>query len=216
MQINVRRKNSTLLQTGLYALRVIMEAIELSYKELRGLSEKQLSEHYNVLYSGYVKKVNEIRESLNRVDSSLANVSYSEIRELKLELSFVLNGVRLHEMYFENMTPERQEIGTDLRLRINSDFGSFEKWEKEFRALGLAARGWVVLALNDEGFLENYLCDWHSHGGIWRAKPLLVLDVYEHAYFIDYGTNRGAYIDAFLKNINWKVISRRFFASDLK
>jgi len=181
---------------------------ELNYQKLTGLSEKQLSEHHDVLYAGYVKKVNEIREKLNEVDPSLANATFSEIRELKLELSFALNGVRLHEWYFENMGGDGEPT-EKIKKRIEADFGTFEKWQEEFVALGISARGWVILTENDEGKLENYLCDWHSQGGIWGAKPLLVMDVYEHAYFIDYATNRKAYIESFLNNINWEIVERR-------
>jgi len=180
----------------------------LKYKKLDGLSEKQLSEHHDVLYAGYVKKVNEIRSKLMNVDKTTTNATYSDLRELKVEESFALNGVKLHEGYFDNMGGKGGKASGDVGKWIESDFESYEKWEEEFRALGIAARGWVVLAFDlDDGMLHNYICDVHNQGGIWNCVPLLILDVYEHAYFIDYGTGRKAYIETFMKTIDWSFVN---------
>jgi len=176
----------------------------LQYKELEGLSEKQISQHHDVLYAGYVKKTNEIRTALAGVDLAGANATYSTLRELKVEESFALNGVKLHESYFFNLGGKEPISGT-IKEWIARDFGSYEKWEAEFRALSVAARGWVVLAFDlEEGRLYNFVADMHSQGGIWGSVPVLVHDVYEHAYFIDYATDRKSYINAFFKNIRWQ------------
>lgn len=178
----------------------------LKYKELPGLSEKQLSEHHGVLYAGYVKKVNEIRVALAAVDLSKANGTYSELRELKVEEGFALNGVKLHEAYFDNMSPASTAPTGVMADWVMADFGSYEAWAADFAACGLAARGWVVLAFDfTDGKLHNYVCDVHNQGGIWGAIPLLVLDVYEHAYFLDYATARKKYVDGFMGNIDWSV-----------
>lgn len=178
----------------------------LKYKELPGLSEKQLAEHHDVLYAGYVKKVNEIRAALAGVDLSKANGTYSDLRELKVEEGFALNGVKLHEAYFDNMTAQGQQATGTVAEWIAQDFGSVEKWAADFAACGLAARGWVVLAFDfSDGKLHNYVCDVHNQGGIWGAIPLLVLDVYEHAYFLDYATARKKYVDVFMGNLDWSV-----------
>ena len=120
----------------------------LKYKELPGLSERQLAEHHDVLYAGYVKKVNEIRLALQGVDLSKANGTYSDLRELKVEEGFALNGVKLHEAYFDNMTPQGQQPTGPVAEWLAQDFGSLEKWAADFAACGLAARGWVVLAFD--------------------------------------------------------------------
>ncbi len=178
----------------------------LKYKELPGLSEKQLAEHHDVLYAGYVKKVNEIRTALASVDLSKANGTFSDLRELKVEEGFALNGVKLHEAYFDNMTPTGGAPSGVVAEWIAADFGSYEKWAADFAACGLAARGWVVLAFDfSDGKLHNYVCDIHNQGGIWGAIPLLVLDVYEHAYFLDYATARKKYVDGFMMNLDWSV-----------
>lgn len=181
------------------------QARPLPYKSLAGLSEKQLAEHHDVLYVGYVKKTDEIRDAFAKTDLTKANGTYAEARELKLEEGFTINAVRLHEGYFLALGgPGGKPTGNLLKM-IEKDFGSYEKWETEFRALGLAARGWVVLAFDWEDMkLHNYICDMHNQGGVWGCSTVLILDVYEHAYFLDYGTGRKAYIDAFFKNLNWK------------
>lgn len=181
----------------------------LKYKDLEGLSEKQLSEHHDVLYAGYVKKIGEIEEKLKNADLASANATFSDLRELKMEETFALNGVKLHEGYFDNMSKGGTKPAGKIMEMIERDFGSYENWEKEFRALGLAARGWVVLGYDlDEKKLKNVLCDSHNQGGVWNMVSLLIMDVYEHAYFIDYATARKAYIDAFFKNLNWQFVDK--------
>lgn len=177
----------------------------LNYTQLDGLSERQLKEHHDILYAGYVKKIGEIEEKLKTADVSAANATYSEFGELKREETFALNGVKLHEGYFDNMKPNSSECAGRIRKLIERDFGSYEAWEKEFRAIGLAGRGWVVLGYDlDEQKLRNVLCDAHNHGGVWNMVALFIMDIYEHAYFIDYGTGRKAYIESFFKNSNWE------------
>ncbi len=178
----------------------------LKYKELPGLSAKQLSEHHDVLYVGYINKVNEIRDSLASADLAKANPTYSGIRELKIEEGYAMNGVILHERYFDNLKAGGSKPSGQIAELIDRDFGSYDKWAAELAACGLSARGWVVLAYDlFDGKLHNYVCDLHNQGGVWGAIPLLVLDVYEHAYFIDYATARKKYLEAFLANVDWSV-----------
>lgn len=182
----------------------------LKYKSLPGLSEKQLSEHHDVLYAGYVKKVNEIRSKMKSVKYDEANATFSDLRELKVEETFALNGARLHEWYFDNMTAEVNKPNGAIAKLLNRDFCSTEAWATEFAAMGIAARGWVVLGYDlATGELLNVLCDLHNQGGVWGVLPLLVLDVYEHAYFLDYATARKKYIEQFMKNIDWEEINNR-------
>jgi Fe-Mn family superoxide dismutase len=186
------------------------EPKSLKYTVLEGLSEKQLQEHHDVLYAGYVKKVGEIEEKLKTVDVSAANGAYADLRELKLEETFAINGVKLHEGYFDNMTPSGNVSDGAIKTMIERDFGSYEAWEKEFKAMGLCARGWVVLGYDlDEKKLKNILCDAHNQGGVWNMVALMIMDVYEHAYFLDYATARKSYIEAFFKNIDWNEVNKR-------
>ncbi|OGZ45632.1 MAG: hypothetical protein A3C84_05255 [Candidatus Ryanbacteria bacterium RIFCSPHIGHO2_02_FULL_48_12] len=176
----------------------------LSYTALDGLSERQLKEHHDVLYAGYVKKANEIEEKLKTADTASANATYSEFGELKREETFALNGIKLHEGYFANMSDQPNACEGLIRTLIERDFGSYEKWETEFKAAGIAGRGWVVLGYDfDEKCLRTILCDSHNQGGVWNMAALFIMDVYEHAYFLDYATARKAYIESFFKNLNW-------------
>ncbi len=178
-------------------------ARELPFKSLEGISEKQISEHYEVLYKGYVKKLNEIEAKLETADRALANATYSEVGELKREQAFCTNAIYLHEAYFASLGGNGGKPEGELLKAIEEDFGSYEKWAEDFAASGVAARGWVVLAFNwVEGRLRNYSSDYHTQGA-WGCSPLLVLDVYEHAYFLDFATARKKYIEAYFKNLNW-------------
>ena len=183
-----------------------LEAIELPYKKLKGISHDQIAEHFEVLYKGYVGKVNAIRQDLEDGFKGMPNATYDKYRELKLEESFALNGVKLHEGYFMGRGGDGS-VPDEIRKIFARAFGSFENWQERFYGLGMASRGWAVLYYDlDEKQLYNGLGDWHSHGGVWNAKPILVLDVYEHAYFMDFGTKRKNYIDAWFNNLNWDYI----------
>lgn len=161
-----------------------------------------------MLYAGYVKKINEIEEKLKSADKSAANATYSEFGELKREETFALNGVKLHEGYFDNMSSAPSVCEGKIRAIIERDFGSYENWEVEFKATGIAGRGWVVLAYDmDEKKLRNVMCDSHNQGGVWNMFALFIMDIYEHAYFLDYATARKVYIEAFFKNLNWEHVN---------
>lgn len=186
-------------------------AKSLPFKSLNGISDKTMEIHHGKLYQGYVNKTNEILEKLSVADLSSANQVYSQAGELKRQLSFAWNGVVLHEGYFESLGGEGSVIEGNLKKAIENSFDSIEKWQKDFMASGLAARGWVVLAYDfNSKQLQNYSCDVHNHGGIWGTAPIVVLDVYEHAYFIDFGTDRKSYIETYFKNLNWQRSEEKF------
>jgi len=173
--------------------------------DLNGISLKSITEHFK-LYEGYVKKTNEIRNKLETVDKSLANAAYSEIGELKRQESFALDGVKLHEIYFGILGGDGKVAGRMAEMIIR-DFGSIENWIADMTASGLSARGWVITSYDfAEKIVRNYSADAHNVGIIAGTVPLIALDVYEHAYFMDYGVNRKGYIEAFFKNLNWQKI----------
>ncbi|MBU1196988.1 Fe-Mn family superoxide dismutase [Candidatus Micrarchaeota archaeon] len=180
----------------------------MKYTELEGFTEKQLQQHHGVLYTGYVKKLNQIEPDLEKADRSKANATFSEIGELKRQQVFATNAIKLHEGYFDNLGGDGKPSGALLDLIIR-DFGSIEKWEEDLVAAGIASRGWVVLAYDwDDRKLHHYSSDYHSQG-VWNCTALLVLDVYEHAYFIDFATARKNYIETFLKNVDWTFLGER-------
>lgn len=180
-------------------------------KGLDGISDNQISQHRDILYAGYVNKLNEIEEKLGTADRGKANQIYSDFRALKADETFALNGVTLHELYFENLNAKgEKKPGGKLADMIARDFGSFDKWQEDFKACGMAARGWVILGLClYDSKLHDYCLDTHHFNVPVCVMPVLVIDVYEHAYVIDYGVKRPPYIDAFMKNINWSVCQRR-------
>lgn len=176
-----------------------------------GISEKALTIHQDKLYAGYVAKKNEIEEKLKTVDVSSANLTYSELRALKDGETFAVNGVYLHEYYFEVLGGAGGTPSGTLLSAIEAEYGSFEKFIAMMSACGMAARGWVVFAYDTMSKkLAIYTADAHNQGGVWGAIPLLVLDVYEHAYFMDYGSDRKQYITDFFANVNWEMVSERF------
>ncbi|MHB8831471.1 MAG: superoxide dismutase [Patescibacteria group bacterium] len=181
------------------------------------ISEKTLSIHHDKLYVGYVDKKDEIAEKLKALshggDVSTANQSYSELRALKDGETFAVNGTYLHEWYFENLGGDGKPKDK-INSALSDKYGSLENFLKYFAACGMAARGWVVLAWDThDKALKIYNGDAHNQGGVWGAIPLLVMDVYEHAYFIDFGSDRKAYIQEFINHINWSVVEQRYLAA---
>jgi len=172
-------------------------------KDLPGISLRTLQEHFK-LYQGYVKKTNEIQKKIDEADKSEANGVYSHIGELKRQETFAVNGMKLHEVYFGHLGDGNEPKGRLLKM-IERDFGSLENWKLDMVATGLSARGWAILALDfKDNRLHNYSADAQNVGAVWGAIPIIAMDVYEHAYFIDYGTDRKSYVDAFFKNLNWE------------
>jgi Fe-Mn family superoxide dismutase len=175
--------------------------------ELDGISRASVEAHYN-LYQGYVNKRNEILGKLESVDLTAANQVYSELRALKVDLSFAIGGIKNHELYFEHLGGTGGDPGDAIGGLIRRDFGSADAWRADLKATGMAGRGWAWTAYDwDERRLFNYVGDAQNSFPIWNATPLVALDVYEHAYFLDYQTDRGSYIDAFLANLDWDVVN---------
>lgn len=183
---------------------------ELAFQELNGISQKTIEVHYEKLYKGYIKKWQEIQEKLKTVDKALANASFSDLRELKLEESFVSNAIILHEAYFDILGGSGTPEGEILKA-LERDFISWEKWLEDFKALGLCSRGWVILGYDfNDGRLKNFLLDAHNLYGIMGTAPILVMDMYEHAYFMDFGADKKKYIETFLANLNWQIVNKKF------
>jgi superoxide dismutase, Fe-Mn family len=175
--------------------------------ELDGISREAVEAHFK-LYEGYVNKRNEILGKLADVDVAAANQVYSEVRALKVDLSFAIGGIKNHEIYFAHLGGEGGNPTGLLADLIKRDFGSVADWRADLKATGMAGRGWAWTAYDwDEGRLFNYVGDAQNTFPIWNATPLVALDVYEHAYFIDYQTDRASYIEAFFANLDWDVVN---------
>ena len=175
--------------------------------ELDGISRTTIEAHYR-LYQGYVAKRNEILGRLAGVDLGAANQVYSELRALKVDLTFAVGGVKNHEIYFEHLGGTGGDPDGLIGNLIERDFGSAADWREDLKATGMAARGWAWTAYDwDEGRLFNYIGDAQNTYPIWNATPLVALDVYEHAYFLDYRTDRASYIDRFFDNLDWTTVN---------
>ena len=175
--------------------------------ELDGISRAAVEAHYK-LYEGYVNKRNEILGKLGSADNGAANQVYSEVRALKVELSFAVGGIKNHEVYFEHLGGDGGAPPGAIGDLIKRDFGSHDAWRADLKASGMAGRGWAWTAYDwDEGRLFNYVGDTQNTYPIWNATPLVALDVYEHAYFLDFQTDRAGYIDTFFDNLDWAVVN---------
>ena len=175
--------------------------------QLDGISRASIEAHYR-LYQGYVAKRNEILGKLAEIDAAAANQVYSELRELKVELSFAIGGIKNHELYFGHLGGGGGDPEGAFGDLVSRHFGSADTWRDDLKATGMAGRGWAWTAYDwDEGRLFNYVGDAQNTFPIWNATALVALDVYEHAYFLDYRTDRAAYIDAFLDNLDWGVVN---------
>ena len=178
-----------------------------SIRELNGISARTQEEHYE-LYKGYVGKTNEIQEKLAGVDRASANQIYSDLRSLRTDLSFATGGVKNHEIYFGHLGGKGGAPAGKVAELIARDFPSVDAFLTDFKASGLAARGWVWLAYDhDWNTLTTVTGDAQNTFPLWNATPILALDVYEHAYWIDYGRARAKYIEAFFNNLDWNAVN---------
>ncbi|MEP6893129.1 MAG: Fe-Mn family superoxide dismutase [Gaiellaceae bacterium] len=175
--------------------------------QLDGISRVTMEAHQR-LYQGYVNKRNEILRALATVDLAGANQVYSEFRALKVDLTFAIGAIKNHEVYFEHLGGAGGDPAGAIGDLIARDFDSVDAWRADLRATGIAGRGWAWTAYDwDEGRLFNYIGDAQNTYPVWNATPLVALDVYEHAYFLDYQTDRPSYIDAFFANLDWAVVN---------
>ncbi len=175
---------------------------------MAGFSETLLKNHFT-LYQGYVNNTNKIHEMLSGKAKDATNPEYAE---LKRRFGFEFNGMRLHEYYFENLGGKKSlDKSGALADKLAHAYGSYETWEQDFRATGaMRGIGWAVLYQDDvTGWLYNVWINEHEVGHLAGCRPILIMDVFEHAFMIDYGLKRADYIESFFKNINWEVVPSR-------
>lgn len=176
------------------------------------LTAKQINEHL-LLYKKYVDKRNEIAQLLKNVNKNDVSKTYSTLRALKEAETYAVNGQILHELYFENIGQTRTPIGTLTTQLVTKSFGSIDNFKDDFLACALVARGWVMCAYSiDDGLLHNFVLEEHNSHVPVLSLPILVLDVYEHAYFMDYGTHAKQYSEQFWDHIAWNIIENRIQA----
>lgn len=177
---------------------------------MQGFSDTLLNNHFT-LYQGYVTNTNKLMDTLAAMLKE-GKTAVPEYAEVKRRLGFEFNGMRCHEYYFENLGGKGQlDTGGKLATKMGEDFGSYDDWEKDFRATGaMRGVGWTILYQdNMSGRLINQWITEHESGHPAGCAPVLVMDVWEHAFMIDYGLKRPDYIEAFLKNVDWGVVEAR-------
>ncbi len=177
-----------------------------------GFSEALLKNHFT-LYQGYVSNMNKLNDILVAMEKE-GKFSAPEFAELNRRFGWEFNGMRLHELYFWNLVKGGKPLdrNSDLFMKIEEEWGSFEKWEKDFRGMGaMRGIGWVVLYYDRTSErLFNVWINEHDVGHLAGAMPVLVMDVFEHAYMLDYGLKKADYIEAFFRNLDWKTCVERF------
>lgn len=177
---------------------------------MKGFSETLLKNHFT-LYQGYVTNTNKVLDTLSQYVKE-GKTGIPEFSELKRRAGWEWNGMRLHECYFENLGGKGMLDKTGrLATKISSDYGSYENWEKDFRATAsMRGIGWAILYQDSvTGSLINQWINEHDAGHLAGGRPLLILDVFEHAFMIDYGLKRADYIEAFFQNLKWEAVESR-------
>lgn len=180
--------------------------------KIEGLNDDLLKMHFK-LYQGYVNNTNTLQQKLHELTASGKNRT-PEFAGLKHMLGWEFDGMLLHEYYFDNLGGDKKSLdaGDPLQKKMEADFGSYDLWKSDFIATGtIRGIGWVVTYVEPkEGRLVNVWINEHDLGHLAGAKPLLVMDVFEHAYITQFGIDRPKYIDVFFNNINWDVVSKRY------
>lgn len=172
----------------------------------QGFSDELLQDHFK-LYNGYVKNTN------NAVELMKQHKGGYEFGEIKRRFGWEFSGMRLHEYYFGNMTKDggAMDLSPELSAKIEQDFGSVDAWLEDFKATGsMRGIGWVICyydAIGDR--IHNTWINEHDLGNLPGATPLLVMDVFEHAFIRDYGLNKADYISAFMNAVNWQEVNKR-------
>lgn len=173
-----------------------------------GFSDQILKNHFT-LYQGYVNNFNKLDQILVNMEKE-GKYDVPEYAELNRRLGWEFNGMRLHELYFENISKTESKITDRMKQEIEKEFGTFEFFEKDFKSMGkMRGIGWIVLYQDGERLFNVWINE-HDVGHFAGCKPLLVMDVFEHAYMLDYGLKKADYIDTFMKNINWEIVDERF------
>ncbi len=190
----------------------MIEKVPFTYTDdIKVINREQFEAHMR-LYEGYVTSINKVDAELlhGNAQRDQSNTTFSYYRELKRGETYALNGVILHELYFENIGGNTTKSQPTTREMLENDFGNIQNWQADFIATAKASRGWAVLSYDQRSQrLRNISLDAHDVGNIAYSAPILVLDMYEHAYFLQYADKKADYINNFMNNINWNVIEER-------
>ncbi len=186
--------------------------ILLRYSSIPGfLSAEQITTHYTAHYGGALRGYISADEKLQSgitTGSAIDSNAYGSIQRARVSKG---NSVLLHELYFDALALKTNDANGEVRKAIEKRFGTIDKWAADFIASAKVAKGWAMLTFHPlTGKLYNVVSDEHATGPLWMATPLLVIDVYEHAYYVDYKNQKTEYIEKFMNYINWEEVNRRY------
>jgi Fe-Mn family superoxide dismutase len=190
---------------------LVPQPLAFSAASLQGLSERLIASHHQNNYTGAVKRLNAIRKQLDATDWPQAPGFV--VNGLKREELIATNSMLLHELYFESLGGDGRTMAAGMKRALESSFASVERWRAEFVAMGKAlggGSGWVLLTFmpRDATLVNQWAAD-HTHA-VAGGVPLLALDMYEHAYHLDFGAAAASYVDAFMGNIDWAAVFERY------
>jgi superoxide dismutase, Fe-Mn family len=184
----------------------------LKHKEIPGfLSAAQIAPHHTAHYGGALKAVGAADAKLEESTKAGTAVDPAAFAQLKRLINSRGNSVILHEFYFDGLSPQAVDPAPALRTAIEQRFGSIEKWSVDFIASAKEAAGWTMLVKQPvNGKLYNVVSDEHAMGVLWMAKPIIVIDTYEHAFYVDYQDRKSEYVEKFMSHIDWVESEARF------
>lgn len=189
-------------------------ALKYPPETVRGISAQVISWHHDTHYAGYVKKRNQIEEQIARLGPGTPGFDGRVYAGIKRDEAFNASGMILHEVYFDNLGGDGKTGGGPAEAALKSVFGSLEAWQADMNALAMQATGWALMCYDpSDGRLHDYLVEAHQLGAIWGAVPIVALDVFEHAYYRDFGPDRAKYLPVFFDNLHWGRINERFRAA---
>ena len=175
------------------------------------LSAEQIAPHHSAHYSGALKAVTAADARLEEATKAGTAVDAAAFGQLKRIINSRGNSVVLHELYFDGLALKTPDPVAEVRSAIEKRFGSLEKWSLDFTTSAKDAGGWAMLVKHPvNGKLYNVVSDEHAMGLLWMAMPLVVIDVYEHAFYIDYQNRKAEYVDKFMQHIDWNDANSRF------
>jgi Fe-Mn family superoxide dismutase len=184
----------------------------LKHKSIPGfLSEQQIAPHHTAHYGGALRGYSAADAKVEASIRAGETLDGSAYGALKRTISTKGNSVLLHEMYFDGMAPVAPDPAAAVRAAIETRFGSLDKWADDFIASAKSAAGWAMLVKHPvNGKLYNVVSDQHAMGVVWMATPLVVIDTYEHAFYIDYQNRKGEYVEKFIDHVDWDEVNSRF------
>lgn len=217
-QVKTLQENKVLTQKPLTSLKEALILIPKSFLLKTEFLSSKAKQAHESLYKAYVETFNKCSSLLDAVNPEEAGANHSAFRNLKVDEQYNLNAVKLHELYFTNISDQASQIGVDSipYMRFARDFGTFDRWQFDFRACAMSAReGWAVTYFEPyKNCYMNCIVDGHSNGIPVGGIPVVVMDMWAHSYYRDYTDDKKSYVNAMMRELNWNVIEARMMVAE--